>query len=498
MPLRIMNWNIQVLSEKKSSIPGMVEAIARTVVSQNIDLLIVTEVRTTDVVRIVNRLTTALNNLAGNNDYLTGFLSYPTGGEYYGFIIRDLNYLRPVRVPIAEAGNENNLLTTLDGVPFETWPGTFTALPNAYPVPSSRLRMPMMDLYAKALPVSRKLAHFGGQRYDRGGYSLGRGYRMPCLAIFQVNNPPDYTVIPIIVCHYAAVRGETDHNILAASGQIQQLKGLDIAQKFNAGGTIRLNNQLVQIQELIVTGDFNVDYLQLANPDPPALYQAALNCYGALTTTLIPTHGTNYDPSGGQNPPGQGGHWVPNPALDAPYPMAEIPDLNLKVANTSQGTILIYYDRRVNLPDGANLQGACFDNFFFGGRLLGNNNNVTIGFGAQNLDACNVVNIPGNIVQPPLNAQGNNLQNLMVGDLQKYYSEVTGYVNAGAGQKRRTVTGVKNADDADRLNMTRREAELWIEYGFFTNPPTLTTNDRLIGARLISDHLPTVIEFQNL
>src|SRR4051812_16620616 len=97
--LAIMNWNIEKLSWDKIRINGMADAIARTVATQNIDLLIILEIMLTDAAKVIASLTTAFTNIPGQpTNKWVGFLSAPTGAEHYAFFIRDLNAIRPIMI----------------------------------------------------------------------------------------------------------------------------------------------------------------------------------------------------------------------------------------------------------------------------------------------------------------------------------------------------------------------------------------------------------------
>ncbi len=72
--------------------------------------------------------------LGGNRtDYTAWLMSYPSGGECYGVLIRDLNAVRPIVVNGGPTGDDgqgpndpyNAALTNLDRNDFMTWPATF-------------------------------------------------------------------------------------------------------------------------------------------------------------------------------------------------------------------------------------------------------------------------------------------------------------------------------------------------------------------------------------
>src|SRR5207245_1001853 len=99
--------------------------------------------------------------------------------------------------------------------------------PVAYPLVN--ITMPLTDVYARTR-TGRNPSSFRGQTPNMGGYALGRGFRLPCLAMFKIHTAAGDYIIPTISCHYGAVRGGRNH---LALGQIAQLKDLQISQLFN-------------------------------------------------------------------------------------------------------------------------------------------------------------------------------------------------------------------------------------------------------------------------
>lgn len=464
--IRIMNWNIEQLSWNKIQIAGMADAIAATVVSQNVDILIILEVRLGQVTNTMNTLSAALNARAGDNDYTAWFLSDRTGGEAYGFIIRDLDIVRPVEVTGGPTGASIDLLSNLHKNTFAVWPSNDFAV-TAYPIPGGKPMMPLTDLYATKPPRGRIPAKFGGQQIGQGGYSLGRGFRLPCLAMFMVHSAVAGAtyLLPTISCHYAAVRGGRNH---LAQGQTAQLKALHIAQLFNdnnitgggaESGYIDVDNAAENIQEIVFTGDYNMDFLQ-NNPAGNNVARTNHAAYSSLTPTIA--NGGSALPAA--LPAAAGA--VPAVPFAGPFPdgpvTTAIHNQALKAAATTQGTHLVEYDPLVIPPNTNALKDACFDNFIFGGTQL--SATVQINFGVGNVDAADVVDVPANIVQPS-------------GAMGAHDVELSGTAAAYL------LKGTKNAAAAPSLQ------------AFAGTAPALTVNDRLIGARLVSDHLPVVVQY---
>jgi hypothetical protein len=284
--------------------------------------------------------------------------------------------------------------------------------------------------------------------------------------------PPNPYLVPILVCHLGAVRGGANR---LARGQIRQYKTTHIAQKFMNpiplvlpyGGYVDLNNAATPIQQLIITGDFNVDFLQ-QNPPPPASNlrtgnRSALNTLtpstvgaGSALPAANPGNPTRYNPI--NHVPIPGIPAVPFVIMGPPGPSyLAIPDLVLKSAATSQGTILVHYDQNVVPPGFPALRGACFDNFFFGGTQLSAIYQVL----TLPADACEVTNLPARLGHAPIGALALNV--------------------SGAWTYHILPPVTRDASAAPNLAPAAIAP--------------LTMNDRLIGTRFISDHLPTVVQF---
>jgi hypothetical protein len=474
MPIiRIMNWNIEQLSWNKIRIPGMATAIARTIVSQNIDIVVLLEVRSTNVQNMMGYLSAALNLTAQQfggqvDDYTAWFLSYKTGGEHYGFIIKNLNQIRPLQLtanPQANNrpdGNPNNPLRNLDENAWRTWPNWGAA---AYPISNPKPRMPLTDLYATNPPRGRQQARLGGQPLQGGrGYALGRGYRLPCLAIFDIHINNRNYLIPIITCHFAAVRG--GRNMLGQS-QVQDYHLLHIAQLFSSvdpanpqaprqSGYIDVNGIGTNIQDIIITGDFNLDFLQnetLANAVQPIEWTNH-SAYMSLTPT---TQG-----GGSGAPPGNPGNPGPLPIVPFQPPFGVGPnrrtvrEQSLKAAITLQGTILRRYVHNQPPANVGVLRGAAFDNFFYGGTCTTNSPNPL----QPGADSGIVIDLPSNIVNHNPGAR----EQIDVRQIVNHYLP----------------TRTKHVHRAPNLLVPNRQ---------------LNPGDRLIGARLVSDHLPVILDF---
>ena len=147
-----------------------------------------------------------------------------------------------------------------------------------------------------------------------------------------------------------------------------------------------------------------------------------------------------------------------------------IPVLALRAAVTSQGTMLSEFNRDTLLPAtsprhrappadyDAAIRGACFDNIFFGGDVLP----AAAQFPLGGNDAGSIYNIAGQIVQNAAVTPQN--------------------ISVAAEHAAHLLEGTRDAASAP--NLAAGAAAV-----------ALTNNDRLIGTRFISDHLPVIVQF---
>lgn len=481
--IRIMNWNIEQLSSAKIQINGMAEAIARVVVGSNVDILVIVEVKTVNLDQIMINLTNAINLLqpAPRSYWLT---SQTTGGEHYGFIVRNIATIRPLQyarnpntpLHILTDGTSNAPLTDLHALNWTTWP---VAFPTVAPlVPPPRPRMGLINTFVTQptpRPNKKRKTNFGGQPIIHGGFSQGRGFRMPCLAMFVVRGPAALTYLPIVVCHYASIRN--GRNFLAQM-QIGQLMQLHIAQLFSFYdvnlvrncGYLAIDGVAEPVTNIIYTGDFNVNFLR-NDPNGDNVQRTNHDALSFLTPTLENGGSTNPAATAGAAPA------APAVPFNAFPPAPEAPAIlmqDLRASCTTEGTIL----RAIKLippphppalpltlppspPNTDALRKGAIDNFFYGGAEA---NTAVVNFGANNIDSGETIDVPANIQQP---GAGGAPPNISINALQAHY----------AAQM------TKFAIDAPRLS------------GVAGVTAALTVRDRWIGARLVSDHLPVVLQF---
>ncbi len=476
--IRVMNWNIEQLSWTKIRIAGMATALARTIHAQNVDIVVLLEVRKNQWANIMTNLTAALNGLAAGNPWVW-FISYSTGGEYYGFLVRNLDLIRPLdyvdnpNVPAADRtdGTEGRPFDDLTKLQWTTWPNNVWPLAGA--LPAARPRIGLCDTHASRGLVRRaaKKPSFGGQRLGAGGYSLGRGFRLPCLAIFHVHTAAGDYFVPIVACHYAAVRG--GRNFLAQQ-QVYDLRLLHAPQLFSyqdltvyplpaaTAGYLDVNGAPHLVREVMFTGDFNLDFKRNSVAlGANHLRMTNHNAYLGLTPT-VEQGGSAAPPAAPGAAPAGAAPGVPFAAF-APGPVNNtIPRQALRAALTTEGSILRRFSDAPALAPAntAALRDAAFDNFFYGGTQL---NTAVVNFGAGNVDSANVVDVPANVVQPG-------------------GAPAAGQVDVSGAYAHHFARGTRDATHADAARLA-------------AGPGALTLYSRWIGARFLSDHLPVVLQF---
>lgn len=492
-----MNWNIERISDRKLAKAGMLDAITRTVVDQDIDILVLVEL-CGNTALAMNNLSNALNIRAGAvaggavNDYNHWYISKRTGNEYYGFIIKDSNLIRPLGFnvpayvppqPGYNPGTEEDPLTSLDVTRWTTWPDTFGNLANAYAPPAgiaAKPEMPLIDLYARMVSDPNRDARFYGQPNRRNnqaarGNAEGNGARLPCLALFMVHGAADY-LLPIIPCHYGASMEDVNPQAL---GQIGQLKALHISQLFDdtlpAPGpnshNITADGNPKQIREILFTGDYNVNFL---DNDPARRTNSIKKRNSNALINITPTmeHGGSALPNVVLRPV--------NAGQIAKRQISNIGGQALKAAVTDQKTHLIAINWNTNPATLADTRSKAFDNFFYGGTQL---NQAVLNPGpVAAIDAGKVIDIPENVYtqhDPPAVVQDHHIDVEQLADT--YYVNMINLFNRDPSK--RTVIRLKKTNCARILA------------GRGAGPHNMSFLDRLFGARLVSDHLPVILEF---
>jgi hypothetical protein len=482
--VRVMNWNLEHLTWKKAQVAGMVDAIARTVTAQSIDLLVIVELLQNSHARVMNALAARLNALAPGqgNDYKLWCVSHPTGRELYGYIIRDLNAIRPIAVSTGPTGAANDPITNLYLNTFATYPGTFAAHADAYSLlegegPWQGPNLPLAGPYTLPAPSRRARPRFAGEALEGGAYRLGAGFRAPCMAMFEIcgQGSAPGTLLPVITSHLNSLR-------IQAGGQMRQFGQMHLIGHYLGGNYLNVNLAPIGVRDVSICGDFNVNFLgAIGNGSVTQREDAA--AYAAVTPTA---------PDGGSGTPAaQPGNPQPLPGtaggmafpFEAPYPdparADQIPPLNLRIAATAQNTKykpLNTIDPPTDLPG---MRNMCYDNFMYGGATLAGGVQIPCpagspapaagpgaGDAALVVDPANNIRLSGD---PALNGTPGLLD---LKGVSRHYAQLD--LKGAAGQP-----------------------ALMADYqGPPAIPITFTIDDLWVGARLLSDHVPVVIELK--
>jgi hypothetical protein len=260
--------------------------------------------------------------------------------------------------------------------------------------------------------------------------------------MFQVAGTSAVYLLPFILLHSDAVAGTSGG---LESTQLQQVPMLHLAQLFgnNAAsrdsGFIYLNNAWVPVTNIVIAGDYNIDFSNAAEPSLGAIAQVSPTAWRGGSATPVAAPGTP----------------EPVPA-QAPSLNLAAPDstntsnfaIGLKAAITQTQTHLQAYNPAGSYPP---YTDSALDNFFYGGARA---SNAVIG---ANGDSGTVIDIPGQLV-PPANPSAPAYD---VSLLAQSYAAL----------------GLLNTADAPGLQAGA----------------AASAAERLIGANLLSDHLPILI-----
>jgi hypothetical protein len=267
-----MSWNIQNLGVTKMNREIIIEWIALTVITFDIDLLIIIELRNIEALpklsKILNDISTSLKK-APSGDYTrfycspkseTGTIYNPTThSEYYGFIVKDAGTIKSFGFTGSKASDEYLIATGAD-LSLEELSG---------------------DTRIYGEKISNSFYMYNGTPSDKSRYNNHHfpGGRPPCWAHFQVGN---------IKLNIIAVHLRPEYN--TAVEQMNELLKFDLVQ--------------IKGKTLIITGDFNTHGGELLNRDGTVNREQELagkyelvECFPAFTRKSNPTHisGEVYD-----------------------------------------------------------------------------------------------------------------------------------------------------------------------------------------------------------
>jgi hypothetical protein len=482
--IRIMNWNLEHLAWNKIQVAGMVDAIARTVTAQSVDLLVIVELQQNSYARVMSAIAARLNALAPGegNDYKVWCVSYPTGRELYGYIIRDLNTIRPIAVASGPTGTANDPITNLYLNTFATAPGTFAALADAYSTlrgagPWQGPSLPLAGPYVLPAPSRRARPRFKGEALEGGAYELGAGFRAPCMALFDVRGEGDApnTLLPVVTYHLNSRR-------IDAGGQMRQFGRMHLVGHYLGGNYLNVNLVPLGVRDITFCGDFNVNFLGIDSDGSQAQREDA-----AAYMTVTPT-----GPNGGSaTPAAQPGDPQPIPGtaggiafpFQTPYPVParadQIPPLGLRIAATAENTKYKPLNTTAPPTDLPSMRSMCYDNFMYGGAKLAGGVQIPCPAGSPAPDPGQGAGDAALVVDPANNIRLN-------GD--PAFNRTPGLLD---------LKGVSRYYAQLNLKGAARRPALMADYqGPPAIPITLAIDDLWVGARLLSDHVPVVIELK--
>lgn len=253
--VKILNWNIQNFGETKCGIKygneDVVEAIAETVVAENVDIFVMLELNTTKQATakaVAECMRKELKWRApGFNDFQTCVLSPNTGLEFYAFFIRDTTVTTPMPITaIKNAAKVPKILGTGYGGLTDA---TFTAKTG------NKVLSEFFPLIAPDLPmVSQKKRKLGTPDWP--------ATRFPVLGLFWVPGATAANrLLPIVACHFAP-------NATLAEQQFKTLRYFSLLAELGPAGTapVALNVDsgggaaAHTTNSYVLLGDFNVDY----------------------------------------------------------------------------------------------------------------------------------------------------------------------------------------------------------------------------------------------
>lgn len=514
--ITIMTWNLMNLTQDKINVPGVAEAIAMIIgtaynptrlTTEPADIVFLLELDASRAKPIMTSICAAANAFLGSNPY-DWFESGDAGSGFaYGLLVR--HGIDLLKAPLKANGENVHEPSDKKNSVYSQW----------------------------ALPIVKR------------GYT-----RKPCLFVFNLGSTQAPHLLPILVCHLKANRGEEetdqttrDANPLALL-EVTKLKDFKIAKLFNAPPAVQAASKKKpdpRILELIITGDFNFDFnMSMADINfyTETRGKTVVPCLSFLTPTRTGDGSTSPTALPGENPPDG--------------------RLALRAANTTSGTFLVspvqagirwtnYYPGNLSLLRAGNL-----DNFFYGGTLLSR-----ISPPLHDIDTCFIHDVPEQFQFPnngPVQTDyldGHAILRVALADDVSAYQRLvdavterqrsvddstpnietirrsippltdelkkrkealtsadTRWTKTGpyeafvtAGQKlQKAQSEVKKFDEAKRIleNFTRirdRYKPRFLPKFLVTNPGQLTTEvtsqHYIMAARVISDHLPVILRF---
>ncbi|MCB0375290.1 MAG: hypothetical protein KDD04_05165, partial [Sinomicrobium sp.] len=257
--IKLMNWNIEQFGESRAAREGTYQRIAQIINNNTPDLISVIELKTQIPATAVDIANTLLQHMPGKYRYI---LSYQNLLEMYLFIY-DSSKLVPLCLPCGITQVVNN---GFQGLAFHLADGLSTTLDPNNP-----------EILCNYFPL---MEH------------SNRDTRPPAAGFFQLKDrPADF--FALLAWHNAAGKYLHDQQITIEKLPVSEMRDMSRTDYIQNGFRVPTANGILNIPHVILSGDFNVDYL--------GHNQNVYRDFAGYTTALIQpgqkTHLHTYDPA---------------------------------------------------------------------------------------------------------------------------------------------------------------------------------------------------------
>lgn len=262
--IKIMNWNIEQLGEARSSEDDRIKRIANLVNKYQPDIFSLIELKTTNgdtAIKIADKILKKLKNTTGNKPY-NYILSYQNLLETYCYFYKSESV-----VPICIQSGISGVLTPKDLLDNKNMFGEVDELCTT-----------------KDNNTGGFKDYFPLIEYDDREY---KNMRPPCAGFFRVRSSDK--LFSLLAWHNAA--GSLKGSDEKPKKEMKNLAGTDFIDDCEI--TINLKGKNTGFDKIIISGDFNVDYLSTGRSQ---YYTDFDKFETVLTQTNEKTHLKKYDP----------------------------------------------------------------------------------------------------------------------------------------------------------------------------------------------------------
>jgi hypothetical protein len=198
--VKIMTWNIQNFGKTKGQFNDILMAISDVILYDMPDIVVVLEVNTTkqEMAReLAHHLGWLLHQSVQGNLYSTVVLSPNTEREFYAFFVRDSTRTIPL-LPVTAAG----LPVTVTGSPNPASPNR-PDIENVYFTAPQPWRTPELRVLEGFSLMSPDLPRENYHGYTRSASQPVWNSRLPVLGMFWCpDGSPGNQLLPIVACHF--------------------------------------------------------------------------------------------------------------------------------------------------------------------------------------------------------------------------------------------------------------------------------------------------------